>query len=70
MSLIGKKVIHKKYGDEGIIKHLEIIHTEFVFKILLTIEFEIDYDLLTYKTLYNEVRIVWNEFNFFSTKFR
>jgi len=58
MSLIGKKVVHKKYGDEGIIKNLEIIHSEFVFKILLTIEFEIDYDLLTYKTLYDEVRII------------
>jgi hypothetical protein len=58
MSLIGKKVIHRKYGDEGIIKNLEIIHSNFNFEILLTIEFEIDYDLLTYKTLYNEVRIV------------
>ncbi len=58
MSLIGKKVVHKKYGDKGIIKNLEIIHSEFVFKILLTIEFEIDYDLLTYKTLYDEVRII------------
>ncbi len=59
MSLIGKKVIHKKYGDEGIIKDLQIVHvpSDFNFEILLTIEFEIDYDLLTYKILYNEVRI-------------
>lgn len=43
MSLIGKKVIHRKYGDEGIIKNLEIIHSNFNFEIVLTIESEIDY---------------------------
>lgn len=58
MSLIGNSVIHRKHGDKGVVKSIEVKYLSDKFKILLTIEFEIDYDILTYKTDFNEIMVI------------
>lgn len=58
MSLIGLNVIHKKNGDEGVVKLVEIKFEEEKFKIMLTIEFQIEYDILTYKTELKNIKVI------------
>lgn len=58
MSLIGLNVIHKKNGDFGIVKLVEVKFDEEKFKIMLTIEFQIDYDILTYKTELKYIKVI------------
>lgn len=58
MSLIGKKVLHKKYKDEGIVKNISVQYLKDSFKIILTIDYYIDYDILTYKTDFKEIMVI------------
>lgn len=58
MSLIGLNVIHKKNGDVGVVKLVEIKFDEEKFKIMLTIEFQIEYDILTYKTELKNIKVI------------
>lgn len=58
MSLVGLNVIHKKNLDFGVIKLVEVKFEEDKFKIMLTIEFQIDYDILTYKTDFKNIKVI------------
>lgn len=58
MSIIGLRVLHKKNKEEGIIKDISVVFIEESFKILLTIEYFIEYDTLTYKTNFNDIMVI------------